>query len=116
MARADKPVETPSGADLARQALDSPGDHDAIEKQIAELSPEEARLFAEMIGMALRKRRLLLIGYVVALTAVLAGMVIGLWIYGAYGQGRFVGWVFMLPPLLGGLVLWLVGRRVRRMK
>jgi len=42
--------------------------------------------------------------------------VIGLWIYGAYGQGRFVGWVFMLPPLLGGLVLWLVGRRVRRMK
>jgi hypothetical protein len=103
-------------AELADAALTPKADHASIEKQIEELSPEEARLFAAMVGLALRKRRWLLTGYLLALVAVVVGMVVALWAYGTYGRERFIGWAFILPPALAGLVMWLVGRHVKKMK
>ncbi|HTM18858.1 MAG TPA: hypothetical protein VL172_00055 [Kofleriaceae bacterium] len=105
-----------AGADLADQALGPRADHKAIAEQIEGLSPEEARLFAEIVDLSLRKRRWLLFGYLGALLAVLVGMVVALWVYGTYGRDRFVGWAFVFPPAAGGLILWLVGRHVRKMK
>ncbi len=107
-------ADGPSGEALARQALDEPTDEE-LARQIAELSPEEAALFAKLIGLALRKRRWLLGGYLVALAAVLIGMVAALYLQGTYGKERFIGWVFIIPPALAGLVLWLVGRHVKKM-
>ncbi len=104
----------PSGEELAQDALDAPGDAE-LARRIAELSPEEAALFAKLIGLALRKRRWLLTGYLVALVAVLAGMMAALYLQGTYGKERFIGWVFVIPPALAGLVLWAVGRHVKKM-
>jgi hypothetical protein len=103
------------GKDLADEALTPKADHDDIERRIAELSPEEAKMFAELMTLALRKRRWLLIGYLLALVAVLVGMVAALYVYGTYGRDHFVGWVFVLPAALAGLVMWLIGRHVKRL-
>ena len=104
------------GSDLAEEALAAKADHADIEQRIADLSPEEAKLFAQMLSLALRKRRWLLLGYLLALIAVLFGMVTALWVYGTYGRDHFVGWVFVIPPALAGLVMWLIGRHVKRLE
>ena len=114
MAKKAPTTSQPSGEKLAQEALDAPGD-DELARRIAELSPEEAALFAKLIGLALRKRRWLLGGYLVALAAVLVGMVTALYLQGTYGKERFIGWVFVIPPALAGLVLWAVGRHVKKM-
>jgi hypothetical protein len=112
---AGKKGTSTSGAELADAALAPKADHADVERRIAELSPEEAKLFAELMTVALRKRRWLLIGYLFALVAVLVGMVTALYVYGTYGRDHFVGWVFILPPGLAGLVMWLIGRHVKRL-
>lgn len=81
---------------------------DAVEEAIKQLSREEAALFLHQLEMKLRKRKLQLAGYLVAMGLWLAGMLAALVVYGT--ASGFVGWVFLLPFALVGVTLWVFGK------
>jgi hypothetical protein len=111
----DRPAESPKGEELAAKAVDQPTEYDEIEEQIKDLSPEEAEMFVRALNLALKKRRWMLLGYIGALLAVVLGMALALYVYGTREPGSFVGWVFIIPPGLAALVLYLVGKYVRKL-
>ncbi len=112
-AEAEAPLR---GEELAERAIDAPKDHEQIEEMLKNLDPEEARMFAEALGLVLKKRRWMLIGYLCTLLAIVAGTVIALWVYAGHEPGTFVGWVFLLPPALAATILWAFGAHVRRIR
>lgn len=79
-----------------------------LEAAIAQLSPEEKQLFLFQLEMKLRQRKLMLTGYIVAMFTWLGGMVLALAYYGM-AEG-FVGWVFLAPFAVVGVILWLFGK------
>jgi hypothetical protein len=78
-----------------------------IARAIQQLSPEEAAHFLFRVEMALRKRKIQLTGYFVALLVWLLGTLLALAYYGTHDG--FVSWVFLAPFGLVGVVLWLFG-------
>jgi len=102
--------ESVDGAALAEEALAPDADHKSIEERIDELSPEEAELFRTILEITMKRRRMMLIGYTLALAAVLLGMVWALFMYGSRERGTFVGWVFVVPPALAAMIIILFGR------
>lgn len=103
MTKPPKPSEDP----LVAKAFGAGKDEDFV-RAIQELSPEEATFFLAKLEAALKKRKLQLTGYIVAMIVWLIGMVFALAYYGV--ADGFVGWVFLLPFGLVGLVLYLFGR------
>lgn len=99
---------------MADQATADPSAHKSIEDKLNELSPEEAEAFVMALELALRKRRWMLIGYFAALLAVVLGTALALYLWGTREPGTFVGWVFLIPPGVAGLVIWATGRYVKR--
>lgn len=81
---------------------------DAIEEAIKNLTREEAALFLHHLEMKLRKRKLQLAGYLVAMAVWLVGMLVALVVFGM--ASGFVGWVFLIPFALVGVTLWLFGK------
>ena len=81
---------------------------DAVAEAIKNLSREEAALFLFHLEMKLRKRKLQLVGYLVAMALWLAGMLLALVAFGTLSG--FVGWVFLIPFALVGATLWLFGK------
>lgn len=81
---------------------------DAIADAIKNLSREEAALFLFHLEMRLRKRKLQLVGYLVAMALWLAGMLFALVVFGT--SSGFVGWVFLIPFALVGVTLWAFGK------
>ena len=79
-----------------------------------QLSPEEMAVLARAVERIARRRKLQLIGYTLALLVMIVGMVAALYVYGVTPRGRFVGWVFFVPFLLVGLILWIFGRWARK--
>jgi len=98
------------GSALAEEALGRDADHKSIEQRIAELPPEEAALFNKILEITMKRRRMMLAGYILALLAVLFGMVWALYMYGSREPGTFVGWVFLVPPALAAVIIILFGR------
>ncbi|MEO8700637.1 MAG: hypothetical protein ABI867_11365 [Kofleriaceae bacterium] len=92
---------------LVAQAFDA-SQHEALAEAIEQLNPEEAAYFLGKLEAALKKRKLQLTGYIVAMIAWLIGMVFALAYFGI--ADGFVGWVFLLPFALVGLILYLFGR------
>jgi hypothetical protein len=86
-------------------------------RKLDDLTPEQRDMFLRAFELALRKRRMLLMGYIAAALSLILGVLWALYIYGkTLGSGEFMAWVFLVPPLLGGIVLILVGRLARRLK
>ena len=85
-----------------------PAKRDDLAKAVAQLSPDEAAFFLNRLEAAVTKRKIQLTGYLVAMVVWLVGM-FGALIYFGTHDG-FVGWVFLLPFGLVGLVLWGFGR------
>jgi hypothetical protein len=102
------PADTTATEDpLVAQAFDA-SKHDQLAAAIEQLSPEEASYFVHKLEAALRKRKLQLTGYLVAMFVWLIAMVGALVYYGLVDG--FTGWVFLVPFALVGLVLWGFGR------
>lgn len=78
--------------------------HEDLARAIEKLTPEEAAFFIEKLEAAVKKRKIQLFGYLVAMLVWLLGMVAGLIWYGTHDG--FVGWVFLIPFGLVGAVLW----------
>jgi len=96
---------------MVAQAFDA-SKHEALAEAISQLSPEEAEFFVAKLEAALKKRKIELLGYLVALVVWLIGMVGALVYFGAV-EG-FAGWVFLMPFLGVGLVLYGFGRWAAR--
>ena len=86
--------------------------HAELAQAIENLSPDEAQFFLIKLEAALKKRRLQLIGYLVAMVVWLIGTVFALVYFGTH-EG-FTGWVFLLPFFLVGVILLAFGRWAER--
>ncbi len=95
--------------ELAERLAD-PAFRSQIEEGIRNMPPEKAAELVQMLEASLRRRRIELYGYIGAAVALLLGMVVALYIYGASDHGNFMSWIFLVPMALAGLVMWLVGR------
>jgi hypothetical protein len=98
-----KPAEDP----LVVQAFD-PKKHEDLARAIEKLSPDQAAFFLHKLEMAIRKRKIQITGYLVAMGVWLVGMMFALAYFGMHDG--FVGWVFLAPFGLVGLVLYVFGR------
>jgi hypothetical protein len=92
---------------LVAKAFDA-NQHEDLAKAVEQLSPEEAQFFLLKLEAALKKRKLTLLGYLVAMIVWLIGMVFALAYFGI-AEG-FVGWVFLMPFMAVGVILYLFGR------
>jgi hypothetical protein len=81
---------------------------DDIAKAISELNPQEAAFFLAKLEALLRKRRIQLIGYLVSLSVWLLAMFLALLYYGTHDG--FVGWVFLVPFGLVGVIFYAFGK------
>ena len=61
----------------------------------------------QKLETALRKRKIQITGYIVAMVVWLVGMVCALAYFGM--RDGFVGWVFLVPFGLVGVILWVFG-------
>ncbi len=93
---------------LVAKAFDS-DKHEELARAIQDLNPEEAQFFLEKLERAIRKRKIMITGYLAAMLVWVLGMAGGLVYYGM-SSGGFVGWVFLMPFLGVGIVLYLFGK------
>lgn len=89
---------------LVAKAFDRTQSHDELARAIAQLSPEEAAFFLHRLEMAMRKRKIQLTGYLVALLAWLAGMTIALIYFGMNDWSS--AWAFIVPFGIVGAILY----------
>jgi len=92
---------------LVAQAFDA-RKHESLAKLVEQLSPEEAQFFVTKLEAAIKKRKIQITGYLVAMLAWLLGMVFALAWYGTHDG--FVGWVFLMPFGAVGVILYAFGR------
>lgn len=100
-------MSTKDGLPDVEHAFD-PARQDDLEKAIQKLSSEEAAFSLFKLELAVRKRKVQLTGYLVAMLVWLVGMLFALAYYGI--ASGFVGWVFLLPFALVGVILYAFGK------
>jgi len=74
------------------------------------LSQEQIDRLIAQIERVERKRKIMLAGYLIAAVLLVAGQVFAFFVFASAASGKFVGWVFFLPFLVVGVVLWAFGR------
>jgi hypothetical protein len=88
-----------------------------LARKLEELTPEQAELFVRALELAMRKRRVLMIGYLATAISLVLGWLWALYIYGkTVGSGEFMAWVFLVPPAIAAVVLVTFGRISRRLR
>jgi len=100
---AEQPREDP----LVAKAFDA-SKHEELAQAVEQLSPEEAQFFLHKLEVALRKRKIQLLGYLVAILAWVLLMVCALAYFGI-AEG-FVGWAFLIPFAVVGAILYGFGK------
>lgn len=86
--------------------------HEELARAVENLTPDEAEFFVAKLEAALRKRKLQLTGYLVAMLVWVLGMMLALAYFGTHAG--FMGWVFLLPFGVVGAVLYGFGRWATR--
>jgi hypothetical protein len=82
--------------------------HLELAKAVEKLTPDEAAFFLLKLEAAIRKRKIQIFGYLIAMLFWILGMM-GALVY--YGTAKgFVGWVFLAPFLLVGVILFAFGK------
>jgi hypothetical protein len=104
---AKKPAEDP----LVAKAFGA-GSQEDLAKLIGNLNQAEADYFLKKLEAALRKRKIMLSGYIIAMVSWLVGMVCAVAYFGL--ASGFTGWVFLVPFMIVGLILWLFGALAER--
>jgi hypothetical protein len=82
--------------------------HEELLKMFNELPPEVSAYYVVKLEATLKKRKLQLTGYLVALLVWLVAMVLALAYFGS--TDGFTGWVFLVPFALVGGILYLFGK------
>ncbi|HEU5060193.1 MAG TPA: hypothetical protein VFU21_26860 [Kofleriaceae bacterium] len=97
-------------------AADVMSDEDFARK-LAALTPEQRAMFERALELTVKNRRMLMTGYLATALALVLGLAWALYIYGkTHGGDQFMGWVFLVPPLVASIVLIMFGRLARRLK
>ena len=104
-------AKQPSEDPLVERAFGA-GSQEDLAKMIGELDPAEADYFLRKLEAALRKRKLMLSGYITAIVAWLVGMVCAIAYFGL--TSGFAAWVFLVPFLIVGAILWAFGTLAER--
>jgi hypothetical protein len=104
-------VPQPPEDPLVSQAFDAKK-HEDLARAIDKLSPDEAAFFLHKLEMAIRKRKIQITGYLVAMVVWLIGMTLALAYVGTHDG--FVAWVFIVPFGVVGLVLYAFGAWAER--
>ena len=86
--------------------------HEELARAVEKLSADEAQFFLAKLEAAIRKRKIQITGYLVAMLVWVAGMMGALAYYGTHDG--FVGWVFLCPFGLVGVILFAFGRWAER--
>jgi hypothetical protein len=87
-----------------------------LARKLEQLTPEEAEKFVRALHLIMRKRRVLMVGYLATAISLVLGWLWALYIYGkASGSGEFMAWVFLVPPALAAILLVTFGRISRRL-
>jgi hypothetical protein len=81
---------------------------------VDKLSTEQIERLVATLERSIKKRRLMLIGYLGALLSIVLGMLAALYVYGTHRRGTFIGWVFLIPFACAGLSLFVFGRLAKR--
>jgi len=115
--KAGKGAKSGKGAkDSAAAAPEIMSDQEFAEK-LAALTPEQRAMFEHALELTVKKRRLLMTGYLATAIALILGMAWALYIFGkTHGGEEFMGWVFLVPLLVAAIVLIMFGRLARRQK
>ena len=92
----------------------SPEEERAVTEAIQKLSPADAEMFLHKLERAIAKRRIQLWGYLMALLVWAVAMFFSLAFYGAADPHSFRSWIFAMPFLGIGLVLYLFGALAER--
>jgi len=93
---------------LVAQAFKGQVTAEEFAEKVKSLSPEQAQFFLDKLERAIRKRKIQIVGYLVAMLVWLVGMVFALVWYGTHDG--FVGWAFILPFGLVGAILFAFGK------
>src|ERR1043166_3020258 len=96
-------VPAPAEDPLVAQPFDAKK-HEDLARAIEKLNPEEAAFFLEKLERALRKRKIQITGYLVAMGAWLVGMTLALAYFGTHDG--FTYWVFVVPFAIVGAILY----------
>ena len=88
------------------------GSQDDLAELIGNLNPAEADYFLKKLEAALKKRKIMLSGYIIAMVVWVVGMVCALAYFGI--ASGFTGWVFLVPFAFVGLILWIFGGLANR--
>lgn len=89
---------------LVAQAFDAKSSQEDLVRAIAQLEPHEAAFFLHRLEAALRKRKIQLSGYLVAMVAWLVGMTLAL-VYFGMNDGS-AAWAFIVPFGAVGVILY----------
>ncbi len=82
--------------------------NDELAAAIANMSDEDRLMWLGRVEAALRKRKIQLVGYLLAIVVWVVGMLFALAYYGV-SEG-FTGWVFLIPFGLMGLIMYAFGK------
>lgn len=96
---------------LVAQAFDTKK-HEDLARAIDKLSSEEAAFFLHKLECAIRKRKIQITGYLVAMLVWALGTAVALYYFGTHDG--FVGWVFLVPFGFVGVVLYGFGHWAER--
>lgn len=95
------------------KSTSEPGGFD-MEKELAQLTPEQAELFLRALELTMKKRKMMLYGYLTALVVIVGGSIGALYVWAAYRQSVFITWVFLVPFACAGGLIILFGKAARR--
>jgi len=86
--------------------------HEDLARAVEALTSDEAAHFLTKLEAAIRKRKIQITGYLVAMLVWILGMTAALVWYGTHDG--FVGWVFIAPFGIVGVVLFAFGKWAER--
>ncbi len=107
---------TPQASSTAAgvEDLETGIDGDSLEEAIAKLTPEQAEMFMKALTLTMKKRRLMLIGTLMALLVLVVGTVLAFIAFANREPGSFKIWVFLVPFAGAGFSMWFFGRLAKR--
>ncbi|MCP4446720.1 MAG: hypothetical protein GY811_15440 [Myxococcales bacterium] len=94
--------------------LEGEVDRESLEEAIAKLTPEQAEMFMNALTLTMKKRKLMLMGTLLALLVLVVGTFGAFVTFANRAPGSFMIWVFLVPFAGAGFCMWFFGRLAKR--
>lgn len=87
-----------------------------LQAELDKLTPEQVEMFGRALELAMKKRRVMLIGHLGAILALIVGGALAFYLYGTSDPASFRAWVFLIPFAAAALLFIGFGKLARRIK